>query len=71
MIIRTDEEGNQAIVQLCDIALKTGGIKNLEAINSIIKGITIIQKQVPRQPLPDERPIGLPESVLPELKPDS
>jgi len=43
----------------------------LEAINSIIKGITIIQKQVPRQPLPDERPIGLPESVLPELKPDS
>lgn len=70
MIIRTDEEGQQAIVQLCDIALKTGGLKNLDSINTILNGVTLIQKQVPRQHSSDELPIVLPESVLPELKPD-
>jgi hypothetical protein len=45
MIIKVDQDGNNAIVKLCDVALKTGGIQNLEAINIILKSLEEIKEE--------------------------
>lgn len=39
MIIITDQEGKSVIRQLCDIALKDGGIGNLNQVNLILRSV--------------------------------
>ncbi len=41
MRILTDEEGKKVIEQLCDIALKQGGLQNINAINVILTSIEL------------------------------
>ena len=44
MKIYADKEGKEVIVQLCDIALKTGGLQNLNGINNVL---TSLQDYIP------------------------
>jgi hypothetical protein len=44
MIIQVDEKGKEAITQLVDIALKQGGIANLNGVVEILKSIQDIPK---------------------------
>lgn len=43
MIIRVDEEGKSVITQLCDIALRTNGIANLNSVNDILSKVEVIK----------------------------
>lgn len=45
MIIQVDLEGRSVIEQLCDIALKEGGVKNLNAVNRILKSVVLLSKE--------------------------
>ena len=51
MIIEVDQEGLGVIHQLCDIALKSAGLKNLESINKILNST--------RKVIPDSTVNGL------------
>lgn len=42
MIIKTDVEGKNVIGQLCDIALKQGGMQNRVQINMIMDSIELL-----------------------------
>lgn len=42
MIIQVDQEGNRAIQQLCDIALKSAGMKNLNPVNMILRSVKVL-----------------------------
>lgn len=42
MIIKIDKDGKNAIEQLVDIALKQGGIQNLNAANLILHSIELL-----------------------------
>jgi hypothetical protein len=42
MKIQVDQEGMIAVSQLCDIALKVAGLKNLDSINVILRSILIL-----------------------------
>lgn len=42
MIIQVDQEGRNVITQLCDIALKQGGVQNLNAVNAIFKSVVVL-----------------------------
>jgi len=44
MIIKADKEGIQAVQQLCDIALKQGGLQNLAVIQSVLAGISELEE---------------------------
>jgi hypothetical protein len=44
MIIKADKEAIQAIQQLCDIALKAGGIQNLQGIQAVLAGVSEIEE---------------------------
>lgn len=49
MIIYTDKMGKIAIEQLCDIALKQAGVKNLDAVNMILASIKLLEaKEIPK-----------------------
>ena len=39
MKIRADEKGIQAIQQLCDVALKQGGLSNLQGVQAILSSV--------------------------------
>ena len=43
MEIKVDAEGKKSVESLCDVALKTGGIQNLEAINKILKAMVLME----------------------------
>jgi len=45
MIINTDKEGKELIVQLCDIALKMGGLQNLQGVNNILQTIKLVEEE--------------------------
>ena len=45
MIIKADKEGKDILVQLCDIALKTGGLHNMNAVQGILNSIQLIEDQ--------------------------
>ncbi len=45
MEIKADDEGIKALTKLCDIALRAGGIENLNAINSITSSISKIEEE--------------------------
>ena len=42
MIIQVDQEGKNVIEQFCDIALKQGGIQNLNQINLVLETMALI-----------------------------
>ena len=46
MKIRVDQEGAKAIAGLLDLALKQGGVQNLDAVNIIRAGITVDEQPV-------------------------
>lgn len=50
MKILCDKEGKQAITQLCDVALKVGGLKNMDAINQILGAIKSIEEEKKGKP---------------------
>ena len=37
MLIQVDKEGKKVVDSLCDIALKVGGIQNLQMVNIILE----------------------------------
>jgi len=39
MIVNTDKEGATAIIQLCDVALRAGGIANIKGIQQILDAV--------------------------------
>jgi len=39
MIIKVDKEGQKAIRDLCDIALRSGGLNNFAAIQYILRSV--------------------------------
>jgi len=47
MVIQVDQEGMAALSQLCDIALKSAGLKNLDQIN-VILGSTVQINNFPK-----------------------
>jgi hypothetical protein len=44
MLIQVDEDGKKALTQLVDIALKQGGISNLNGVVEILKSIQDMPK---------------------------
>ena len=42
MIIQVDQEGRSAIQQLCDIALKSAGVQNLNPVNTILRSVMLL-----------------------------
>ena len=45
MIIKTDQEGMEAIKQLCDIALKVNGLSILQGILGILNVTSLIEDE--------------------------
>ena len=45
MVIQSDEEGLKVLEQLCDIALKVGGMSNLKAVNDFWAIVKPIEKK--------------------------
>jgi hypothetical protein len=43
MIIKVDKKGKQAVVDLCDVALRVGGLKNLTAVQTVLEAIQDVQ----------------------------
>lgn len=39
MILQTDKEGKAAVIQLCDIALKQGGLQIMQGVTQILGAI--------------------------------
>ena len=53
MLIKVDDQGREAIKQLCDVALKFGGLTNLEAVSFILHSVQV-EKQEENNPEPVE-----------------
>ena len=51
MIIQTDKEGRDVIQQLCDIALKQGGVANLNQVNAILRAVVVLPQVAPVVPI--------------------
>jgi len=49
MKIAVDTEGQNVIHQLCDIALKQGGVQNLAAVTMILNSIQLLHKEEPKK----------------------
>jgi len=49
VIIKVDDQGREAIKQLCDVALKFGGLTNLEAVSFILHSVQL-EKQEAEKP---------------------
>lgn len=43
MIIKTDEKGKQAIEQLCDAALKLGGVQAYNGVGEVLRSVELIK----------------------------
>jgi hypothetical protein len=56
MVILVDKEGKAVITSLVDIALKVGGVQNLQKVNAIISAVKEIPAQKKEQPK-DKPPI--------------
>lgn len=56
MIIQVDEEGMNVVKQLVDLALKEGGISNLNQVNVILKSVVVL-------PTPDVEENSQPKSL--------
>ncbi len=51
MIIKADKEGVNVISQLCDIALRHNGIKDLQNITTVLNSIELIEEKKVKQKL--------------------
>ena len=56
MFIKADKEGAEVIKQLCDVALRAGGLSNLGVISNVLNSL-----DHPGKPKPEPEP---------EIKPD-
>jgi hypothetical protein len=45
MVIKTDDEGKNAIIKLCDIALKSGGLANSQPVNLILASVEKLKEE--------------------------
>ena len=57
MVIQVDQEGMKVIKQLCDIALKSAGIQNFNAVSRILGSVRML-------PTPEEIRTGVNQSPL-------
>jgi hypothetical protein len=48
MVIKVDEQGQEAVKQLCDIVLKATGLSSLPGINAILSAVHL-EKPVTEQ----------------------
>ena len=46
MIIKTNTAGRKAIVEMCDVALKVGGVQNLNRVNQILVSLAMIEEKL-------------------------
>lgn len=44
MIIKADPEAKKTIESLCDVALRAGGLKNLQEVGRLLQSIELIKK---------------------------
>lgn len=51
MKILVDQEGKNVIRQLCDIALKQGGVSNLNQVNLILRSVNVLPTPVVKEDL--------------------
>ncbi len=49
MEIKADQEGIEAITKLCDVALKTGGINNMNPVSVILSSIKKLEEDEPEE----------------------
>ena len=54
MILQVDEEGKTAVTQLCDIALKQGGIQVIQGIVKILAAVKQLPFEEPTEEPSDE-----------------
>ncbi len=52
MIIEVDNDGFEAIKQLCDIALRQGGMNNLQGIQIVLNSVSLKNKDVMTEEAP-------------------
>ena len=45
MEIKTDVEGKNAIMGMCDLALKRGGIENIEIVSKVLNAMKLIEEK--------------------------
>ena len=48
MLIFVDKEGKEAVIGLCDVALRTAGIQNLEGVTKIIQSVRLLNDDAPK-----------------------
>jgi hypothetical protein len=46
-VIKANEVGADLIKQLCDVALKAGGVQNLQGVITVMSKLELIEKSVP------------------------
>ena len=55
MVIQTDEEGKKAVIQLCDIALRQGGVQVMQGVTTVLGSIKVLPFEPEAEPeTPDE-----------------
>ncbi len=54
MIIKADEQGQEAIKQLCDLALKATGLSNLQGVIQILNSVQLEKKEEIKPETPAE-----------------
>ena len=54
MVVKTDEQGKKLIEALCDVALKAGGLSNLQAVGSILNAVEILEEPKTSEAKADE-----------------
>lgn len=76
MKITVDKEGRAAINQLCDVALKAGGLQNLNGITNVLSSVIEELPGRPVRPLiheksnKDDEIVVLKNQNLSEVKPE-
>lgn len=45
MKIIVDEQGKQMLQQMCDVALKAGGLQNMQAVLSVLNSIKLEEEE--------------------------
>ena len=68
MIIQVDREGEKVISQLCDIALKEGGIKNLNQVNKILRTVVTLFGPEVKEPCPKGDSDKVEEIIEPKVE---
>ena len=56
MILRVDAEGQKAVNDLCDIALKSAGLQIINGVLAVLRGVEVIDGSTGGSPNPG--PVG-------------